>query len=47
MKFVQITDLHLTRPGEKDDLMDLFRSQMDDYRHKRDEAARKRARKEK
>ena len=29
----------LTRPGEKDDLMDIFKSQADDYRHKRDESA--------
>ena len=34
----------LTRPGEKDDLMDIFRAQADDYRHKRDESARKRGR---
>ncbi|MGZ3389782.1 MAG: monooxygenase, partial [Isosphaeraceae bacterium] len=33
----------LTRPGEKDDLMDIFNAQLDDYRRKRDEAIRKRA----
>jgi len=33
----------LTRPGEKDDLMDIFKAQIDDYRNKRDEASRKRA----
>ena len=33
----------LTRPGEKDDLMDIFKAQVDDYRNKRDEAIRKRA----
>ena len=33
----------LTRPGEKDDLMDIFKAQIDDYRNKRDEANRKRA----
>ena len=33
----------LTRPGEKDDLMDIFKAQLDDYRNKRDEANRKRA----
>jgi hypothetical protein len=33
----------LTRPGEKDDLMDIFKAQVDDYRKKRDEATRKRA----
>jgi len=32
----------LTRPGEKDDLMDIFKSQIDDYRHKRDESMKKR-----
>ena len=34
----------LTRPGEKDDLMDIVKAQLDDYRNKRDEANRKRAR---
>ena len=33
----------LTRPGEKDDLMDIFKAQVEDYRNKRDEANRKRA----
>jgi len=33
----------LTRPGEKDDLMDIFKAQIDDWRKKRDEANRKRA----
>ena len=33
----------LTRPGEKDDLLDIFKAQIDDYRNKRDEANRKRA----
>ena len=37
----------LTRPGEKDDLMDIFKSQVDDFRQKAKESARKRARKEK
>ena len=34
----------LTRPGEKDDLMDIFKSQIDDFQHRRQEAARKRGR---
>ena len=34
----------LTRPGEKDDLLDIVKAQLDDYRNKRDEANRKRAR---
>jgi hypothetical protein len=33
----------LTHPGEKDDLMDIYKAQIDDYRNKRDEAIRKRA----
>ena len=37
----------LTRPGEKDDLMDIFKAQIDDYRHKAKESARKRGRLEK
>jgi hypothetical protein len=32
----------LTRPGEKDDLGDIFRKQIDDYRKKRSEQAKKR-----
>jgi AhpC/TSA family/Copper type II ascorbate-dependent monooxygenase, C-terminal domain len=31
----------LARPGEKDDLLDIFKAQIDDYRHKREAAARK------
>ncbi len=34
----------LTRAGEKDDLMEIFKAQIDDYLNKRDEAIRKRAR---
>jgi peroxiredoxin len=34
----------LTRPGEKDDLREIFRAQVDDYRRKRDEAAKKQGR---
>ena len=34
----------LTRPGEKDDLMDIFKSQRDDYRNKRDASAKERGR---
>jgi len=34
----------LTRHGEKDDLLDIVKAQLDDYRNKRDEANRKRAR---
>ena len=37
----------LTRPGEKDDLMDIFKSQLEDYRKKRDESAKQRGRLEK
>jgi hypothetical protein len=33
----------LTRPGEKDDLMDIFKAQIEGYRNKRDEAVKKRA----
>jgi len=33
----------LTRAGEKDDLMDIFKAQIDDYLNKRDEAIKKRA----
>ena len=32
----------LTRPGEKDDLHEIFEKQIDEYRKKRDEVARKR-----
>ncbi len=34
----------LTRPGERDDLMDIFKQHRDGYRQKREEAARKRNR---
>lgn len=34
----------LTRPGEKDDLRDIFKAQLDDFRKKRDESAKRRAR---
>jgi hypothetical protein len=34
----------LTRPGEKDDLHEIFRKQIDEYRKKRDEVAKKRGR---
>ena len=37
----------LTRPGEKDDLMDIFKSQHDDYLSKQNASAKKRGRKEK
>jgi len=33
----------LTRAGEKDDLMDIFKAQIDDYLNKRDEAIKKQA----
>jgi peroxiredoxin len=35
----------LTRPGEKDDLRQIFEKQIDEYRKKRDEVARKRGQK--
>jgi peroxiredoxin len=43
--FIGVTkkDQDLTRPGEKDDLMDIFKAQVEGYRNKRDEAIRKRA----
>jgi hypothetical protein len=34
----------LTRPGEKDDLREIFKKQIDDFRKKRDEARRQRGR---
>ena len=37
----------LTRPGEKDDLTDVFKDQIDDFRHKAKESAKKRGREEK
>ena len=37
----------LTRPGEKDDLMDIFKAQIEGYRNKRDAAVRKRVQGEK
>jgi peroxiredoxin len=37
----------LTRPGEKDDLHEIFEKQIEDYRKKRDEAARQRGQKRK
>jgi hypothetical protein len=44
--FIAVTkkDQDLTRAGERDDLLEIFKSQLEDYRKKRDEAARKRGR---